>query len=158
MGISLFSMSTTQLEACFRYMDPNSSKEKNQDWMPQNTCCTPTYLLSLLIIIIIIMIMWLVGAAYYSIMAFCNILNMNAIIMHYGRGCPRSMAQWIQAILLVESFKIGPKVFRRESKTKKIGRLRLNIHDNNFGGKINWFRPKNSAKRRALNLENQQWD
>jgi len=25
-----------------------------------------------------------------------------------------------------------------------------------FGGKINWFGPKNSAERRALNLENQE--
>jgi hypothetical protein len=29
-GHFLFSMFTTQLEACFKYMDRNSSKEKNQ--------------------------------------------------------------------------------------------------------------------------------
>ncbi len=32
---------------------------------------------------------------------------------------PRSRDQWIQAILLVESFKLVPKAFRRGSKTKK---------------------------------------
>ncbi len=32
---------------------------------------------------------------------------------------PRSRDQWIQAILLVQSFKIGPKAFRWGSKTKK---------------------------------------
>jgi len=37
----------------------------------------------------------------------------------------------------------------------KNGKLRLNLHGICFGGKINWFKPKNNAKRRALDLENQ---
>jgi hypothetical protein len=32
----------------------------------------------------------------------------------------------------------------------------LSLHGTCFGGKINWFRPKNSAKRRAPDLENQE--
>jgi hypothetical protein len=36
----------------------------------------------------------------------------------------------------------------------KSGKLRLNVPVTCFGGKINWFRPKNSGKRRAPDLEN----
>jgi hypothetical protein len=68
---------------------------------------------------------------------------------------PRSRDQGIQAILLVDSFKLVPKAFRQGSKTKS-GKLRLNVHGTYFGGKINWFRPENSAKRRAPGLENQE--
>jgi hypothetical protein len=39
---------------------------------------------------------------------------------------------------------------------QKSGKLRLNLHHSSFGGKINWFGPKNSAKRRAPHLENQE--
>jgi len=38
----------------------------------------------------------------------------------------------------------------------KSGKLRLNLHGTYFGGKINWFRPKNSAETRAPDLENQE--
>jgi hypothetical protein len=36
------------------------------------------------------------------------------------------------------------------------GKLRLNLHGTCFGGEINWFRPKSSDKRRALDLENEE--
>ncbi len=51
-------------------------------------------------------------------------------------------------ILLVKSFELVPK-----PKSRK---LRLNLHGTCFGGKINWFGPKNSARRRAPDLENQE--
>jgi hypothetical protein len=38
----------------------------------------------------------------------------------------------------------------------KNDKLKLNLHGTCFGGKINWFKPKNSAKRRSLDLENQE--
>jgi len=38
----------------------------------------------------------------------------------------------------------------------KSGKLRLNLHGTSFGRKINWFGPKNSAKMRAPDLENQE--
>ncbi len=38
----------------------------------------------------------------------------------------------------------------------KSGKLRVNLHGTYFGGKINWFGPKNSAKRRAPDLENRE--
>jgi hypothetical protein len=38
----------------------------------------------------------------------------------------------------------------------KSGKLRLNLHGTGSGGKINWFGPNNSAKRRAPDLENQE--
>jgi len=41
-----------------------------------------------------------------------------------------------------------------EGAKPKSGKLRLNLHGTGFGGKINWFGPKNSAKRRAPELEN----
>jgi hypothetical protein len=37
----------------------------------------------------------------------------------------------------------------------KNGKLRLNLHGTYFGGKINWLGPKNNAKMRAPDLENQ---
>ncbi len=42
-----------------------------------------------------------------------------------------------------------------EGPRSKSGKLRLNLHDTCFGGKINWFGQKNSAKTRAPDLENQ---
>jgi hypothetical protein len=39
---------------------------------------------------------------------------------------------------------------------QKSGKLRLNLHGTWFGGKNSWVRPKNSAKRRAPDLENQE--
>jgi hypothetical protein len=68
---------------------------------------------------------------------------------------PRSRDQWIQAILLVERFKLVPRPLD-EGPRPKSGKLRVNLHGSCFGGKINWFRPKNSAKRRAPDLENQE--
>jgi len=56
---------------------------------------------------------------------------------------------------LVESFKLIPRPLDEVSKPKS-GKLRLNLHGTCFGGKINWFGPKNSAKRRAPDLENQE--
>ncbi len=57
--------------------------------------------------------------------------------------------------LIGQKLQIGPKVFQRGSKTKS-GKLRLNLHGTFFGGKINRLGPKNSAKRRAPDLENQE--
>ncbi len=39
---------------------------------------------------------------------------------------------------------------------QKSGKWRLNLQGTYFGGKINWFGPKNIAKRRAPDLENQE--
>ncbi len=66
---------------------------------------------------------------------------------------PRSRDQWIQAVLLVESFKLVPRPLD-EGPRPKSGKLRL--HGTCFGGEINWFGPNNSAKRRAPDLENQE--
>ncbi len=54
---------------------------------------------------------------------------------------PRSRDQWIQATLLVESFKLIPRPLD-EGPRPKSGRLRLNLLGTCFGGKINWFRTK----------------
>jgi len=43
-----------------------------------------------------------------------------------------------------------------EGPRPKSGKLRLNLHGTCLGGKINWFEPKNSAKRRAADLKNQE--
>jgi len=43
-----------------------------------------------------------------------------------------------------------------EGPRPKSGILSLNLHGSCFGGKINWLEPKNSAKRRAPDLENQE--
>jgi hypothetical protein len=56
---------------------------------------------------------------------------------------------------LVESFKLVSRPLD-ESPRPKIDKLRLNLLGTCFGGKINWFRPKNSAKRRAPDLEKQE--
>ncbi len=54
---------------------------------------------------------------------------------------PRSRHQWIQAILLVKSFKLVPRPLD-EGTWPKSGKLRLNPHGTCFGGKINWFGQK----------------
>jgi hypothetical protein len=59
---------------------------------------------------------------------------------------------WIQTILSVESFKLVPRPLNEDPKPKS-GKLRLNVHHTCFGRKINWFRPKNSPKWRAPDLE-----
>jgi hypothetical protein len=58
-------------------------------------------------------------------------------------------------ILLVESFKLVSRPLD-EGPRPKSGKLRLNLYGTYFGGKINWFGPKNGAKRRAPGLENQE--
>ncbi len=68
---------------------------------------------------------------------------------------PRSREQWIQAILLVESLKLVPRPLDKGPRPKN-GKLRLNLRGTDFGGKINWWGPKNNAKRRAPDLENQE--
>jgi hypothetical protein len=65
---------------------------------------------------------------------------------------PRSRDQWTQASLLVESFKLVPRPPLDDGPRPKSGKLRLNLHGTCFGGKINWFGPKNSAKKRAPDL------
>jgi hypothetical protein len=60
---------------------------------------------------------------------------------------PRSRDQLIQVILLV------PRPFH-EGPRPKIGKLRLIWHL--FWREINWLGPKDSAKRRAPDLENQE--
>jgi hypothetical protein len=57
-------------------------------------------------------------------------------------------------MLLVKSFKLVPR-FLNEGPRPKSGKLRLNLRGTCLGRKINWFRPKNNGKRRALDLENQ---
>jgi hypothetical protein len=49
---------------------------------------------------------------------------------------PRSGEQCIQAILLVESFKLVPRPLD-EGPRPKSGTLRLNLHSTYFRGKIN---------------------
>jgi len=52
---------------------------------------------------------------------------------------------------------IGPKAFRRGSKTKKWQiEAKPTWQGTCLGEKINWFGPKNSAERRAPDLENQE--
>jgi hypothetical protein len=68
---------------------------------------------------------------------------------------PMSRDQWIQTILLVESFKLVPRPLD-EGPIPKSGKLRLNLHGTWFEGKINWFSWKQSAKRRAPHLKNQE--
>jgi len=55
----------------------------------------------------------------------------------------------------VGSFKLVPRHLDKGPRPKS-GKLRLNLHGTCFGGKINWFRPKNSGKRTAPDLENQE--
>ncbi len=47
---------------------------------------------------------------------------------------------------------------QNEGPKPESGKLRLNLHGTCFGRKINWLGPKNSAKRRAPDLENQESD
>jgi hypothetical protein len=54
---------------------------------------------------------------------------------------PRSRDPWIQAILLVESFKLVPPRPLDKGPRPKSGKLRLNLHGTWFEGKINWFGP-----------------
>jgi hypothetical protein len=54
---------------------------------------------------------------------------------------PRSTDQWIQAILLVKTFKLIPRPLDKGPKPKS-GKLRLNLHGTCFGVKINWLGPK----------------
>jgi len=49
-----------------------------------------------------------------------------------------------------------PRPSLDEGPRPKSGKLRLNLHGTCSGGKINWFGPKNSAIRRAPDLENQE--
>jgi len=68
---------------------------------------------------------------------------------------PRSRDQWIQALLLVKSFKLVPRSLDKGPRPKS-GKLRLNLHGTCFGGKINQFGLENSAIRRAPDLKNQE--
>ncbi len=68
---------------------------------------------------------------------------------------PRSRDQWIQAILLVESFKLVPRPWDEDPRPKS-GKLRLNLHAPVLEGKSIGLDQKNSAKRRAPDLENQE--
>jgi hypothetical protein len=52
----------------------------------------------------------------------------------------------------VESFKLVPRPLN-EGPRPKNGKLRLIWHTY-FGRKFNWFRPKDSAKKKTLDLEN----
>jgi len=53
----------------------------------------------------------------------------------------------------VKSFKLVPRPLN-EGPRPESGKLMLNVHGTYFGRKINWFRPKNSAKRRGPDLGN----
>jgi hypothetical protein len=68
---------------------------------------------------------------------------------------PKSEDQWIQTILLVKSFKSVPWPLDKGPRPKS-GKLKLNLHGTYFEGEINWFGPKNNAKGRAFDLENQE--
>jgi len=56
---------------------------------------------------------------------------------------------------LVESFILVPRPLKEGARPKS-GKLRLNLHGTCFEGKINQFKQKNSAKRRATYLENKE--
>ncbi len=73
--------------------------------------------------------------------------------MTFDNG-PKSKDQWIQAILLVKSFKLVPRPLD-EGLRPKNGKLRINLDGTYFRGKINWFGPEINAKRKALELKNQ---
>jgi hypothetical protein len=59
-----------------------------------------------------------------------------------------------RTILLVESFKLDPRALD-EGPRLKSGELRLNLHGTSFGGKINWYGPKNKPKKKVHHLKNQ---
>ncbi len=54
---------------------------------------------------------------------------------------------------LVKNFKLVQRPVD-EGPRPKSDKLKLNLNGTYFGGKINWFEPKYSAKRRAPDLEN----
>jgi hypothetical protein len=54
--------------------------------------------------------------------------------------------------LIGRSFKLVPRPLEKAPRPKS-GKLRLNLHGTCLGGKINWFGPKNSAKRRQKTLK-----
>jgi len=58
--------------------------------------------------------------------------------------------------LIGRKLEIGPPRPFNEGPRPKSSKLRLNLHGTCLGEKINWFGPKNSAKRRAPDLENQE--
>ncbi len=62
---------------------------------------------------------------------------------------------WIQEFLLIKSFKLVPRPSDQGPRPKS-GKLRLNLYGTCFGGKINRFGPKNSAKRRTPDFKNQE--
>ncbi len=68
---------------------------------------------------------------------------------------PMSKDQWIQTILVFKASNWSQGLLDEGAKPKN-GPLKLNIHGIYFGGKINWFKLKNSATKRALDLENQE--
>jgi hypothetical protein len=55
----------------------------------------------------------------------------------------------------VESFPLVLRPLDARPRPKS-GKLKLNLHGTCFGGKINLFGPKNSAKMRVPDLENQE--
>jgi hypothetical protein len=61
---------------------------------------------------------------------------------------PRSEDQWIQAILVVESFKLVPRPLH-EGPRAKSGKLSLNLHGTCSGGKMNWFGPKKQCQKES---------
>jgi hypothetical protein len=56
---------------------------------------------------------------------------------------------------LVKSFILFPRP-SNEGPRPKGSELKLNLNGTCFGEKIKWFRRKNSAKRRAPDLENEE--
>ncbi len=91
----------------------------------------------------------------YRFLVHCPYLTRRTHLRPTLHEGSRSRDQWIQAILLVESFKLSQGLYTEGSRPKS-GKVRLNLHGTSFGGKINWLWPKNSAKRRAHDLENQE--
>jgi hypothetical protein len=55
---------------------------------------------------------------------------------------------------LVESFKLDPRALD-EGPRLKSGELRRNLRGTSFGGKINWYGPKNKPKKKVHHLKNQ---
>jgi hypothetical protein len=51
--------------------------------------------------------------------------------------------------LFVKTFKLAPRPLDKGPSAES-GKSRLNLHGSCFGGKINWFRRKNSAKGELL--------
>jgi hypothetical protein len=55
---------------------------------------------------------------------------------------------------LVENHKLDPSALDEGPKAKS-GKLRLNLLDASFGGKIDWFGPKKRSNKRVHDLKNQ---